>query len=87
MVVFVVARKPLRSPMSFGMTLLGVFGGMCMGVLSTSQRFMGLKPNAHEVLKYGVMSPERVASLHNRTDVPNWDLIHTDGEDEDEDDY
>ena len=45
---------------------VGLFAGIIHGYLGSTQRFMGLEPNAAEVAKFGVMSAEEVKRFNDR---------------------
>ncbi len=48
---------------------------MSAGVLSTTQRFLGLEPNAGEIQKYGVLSQAELQIKTKQINTPNLQLI------------
>ena len=69
------ARKPLRSFNSQLCAGIGFLAGTTYGLLGSSQRFMGLERNDHEVQKYGIMLPHELKELNEKLALPNRNLI------------
>lgn len=46
---------------------VGLLAGVTHAYLGSTQRFMGLEPNAAEVAKYGVMTPAEVQAFNDRS--------------------
>jgi hypothetical protein len=65
----------LRVPNSRFCGLIGLGGGYCFAILSSSQRLMGLEPNAAEVKLYGIMSPENIEKRLAMQNYNNIELI------------
>ena len=69
------ARKPFRYSNSRFLAGIGLMGGLCYATLSSSQRLMGLEPNASEVAVHGAMTQEQITARVNKLNVPNLNLI------------
>ena len=46
---------------------IGLLAGATHAYLGSTQRFMGLEPNASEVSKYGAMTSEEVQKFNDRS--------------------
>lgn len=55
--------------------VIGLGAGFTYAQLSSSQRLMGLEPNAREVHLYGALTAEEVEKKQNRASTPNINLI------------
>eukprot|EP00597_Dinobryon_sp_UTEXLB2267_P005210 CAMPEP_0170078590 /NCGR_PEP_ID=MMETSP0019_2-20121128/15143_1 /TAXON_ID=98059 /ORGANISM="Dinobryon sp., Strain UTEXLB2267" /LENGTH=97 /DNA_ID=CAMNT_0010291543 /DNA_START=95 /DNA_END=391 /DNA_ORIENTATION=- len=69
------ARKPFKSANSRFLMFIGLGAGLTYAQLGSSQRLMGLEPNAREVQLYGALSAEEVERRQIRASTPNIDLI------------
>ena len=74
---YFMASKPLRVPNGRYLCGIGLFAGLCHGVMSSSQRLMGLEPNDSEVRRFGVMTPEQIRIADLKESSNNHELIGT----------
>jgi hypothetical protein len=57
------------------MGFLGIFAGMTYGTMRSTQRLLGLEPNASEVKKYGALTAEQISEQLAFIDAPHKNLI------------
>jgi hypothetical protein len=74
-------RRPFRPSHAKFLGGLGFTAGTFYAVLSSTQRFMGLEPNPHEVKTYGEISPEALAEFNRRAQTPNIGMIDAEADD------
>lgn len=56
---------------------------MTIATMSSVQRLLGLEPNAREVQMYGVMTPTEIKRKTTRLEIPNINMIDSEGEEDD----
>jgi len=57
--------------------VIGLGAGLVYAQLGSSQRLMGLEPNAREVQLYGALSAQEVEKMQIRASTPNINLINS----------
>lgn len=75
MVYISAANKPFRSVNGRLLGGLGLFGGILYATMRSTQRLVGLEPNASEVARFGAMDKAELEERIAKEAIPNLNLI------------